>query len=189
MNVFTKSRKKCTINEIWFLEHYPIFTTGQTENNNKLLYINNIPIMNANRGGKITYHGPGQQIIYLLFNLKEMKINIKQLLYLVDQIILSTLYYFFCLGHKNFINPGIYIKNKKICSIALRIKKIFCLHGLALNIITDLTPFKYISPCGNNKIKMDNISTFISNITLYKMKNILIKKFLYFFNKNIYIYY
>ena len=182
MNYFTVTRNQKTDDEIWFVEHYPIFTQGQSEYNNKIRYIKNIPVVHTNRGGKITYHGPGQQIIYLLLDLKRLKINIKKLLFLIEMIILDTLQTFDIFACNDKFYPGIYVDNKKICSIGLRIQNGCCLHGLSLNINIDLKPFKYISPCGDNNIIMTNIININKNIQFQSVKKILINKILLFFN-------
>lgn len=180
MDSFTNLRNQNTLDEIWFLEHHPVYTTGQTHSGN-IKNIHNIPVIHTNRGGKITYHGPGQQIVYLLLDLKRLKINIRTLLSLIEQIILNTLYFFSIIGH-NSTSPGIYVQKKKICSIGLRIKKYCCLHGFALNVKMDLKPFQYISPCGDNTIVMTHMYDIKKNISLNAVKKVLIKNCLLFFN-------
>ncbi|QCI25981.1 lipoyl(octanoyl) transferase LipB [Buchnera aphidicola (Sarucallis kahawaluokalani)] len=181
MNHFTNVRNQHTIDEIWFVEHYPVYTNGQIGNSEFRSSIHNIPVIPTNRGGKITYHGPGQQIVYLLFNLKRLKINIRRLLSFIEKIVLNTLYVFSIIGNNN-INPGIYVENKKICSIGLRIKKYYCLHGFSLNIKMDLRPFKYIDPCGDKNIIMTHMYNIKKNISFHNVKNVLIKNCISFFN-------
>ncbi|QCI27182.1 lipoyl(octanoyl) transferase LipB [Buchnera aphidicola] len=179
MTYFTNFRNENTLDEIWFVEHYPIYTQGQFEYNSLKKNINNIPILYTNRGGKITYHGPGQQVVYLLLNLKRLKINIRQLLSIINNVVLNTLYYFSIIGNTGII-PGIYVEKKKICSIGLRIKKYFTLHGFSLNIKMNLEPFKYIHPCGDSTIIMTHMYDINKHISLEIVRKILIKNFFIF---------
>ncbi|CAL4042678.1 Octanoyltransferase [Buchnera aphidicola (Takecallis arundicolens)] len=180
MNYFTNSRNQNTIDEIWFVEHDPVYTQGQVFQKKNKKFIHDIPVIYANRGGKITYHGPGQQIVYLLLDLKRLKMNIRQLLFLIEYVVLNTLFSFTIIG--NNFKTGIYVEHKKICSIGLRIKKYYSLHGFALNVNMDLTPFKYINPCGDAKIIMTQMYTVKNNISVNIVQKTLIKKFSLFFD-------
>ncbi|WP_343154492.1 lipoyl(octanoyl) transferase LipB [Buchnera aphidicola (Aphis aurantii)] len=181
MNDFTEKRNSFTFDEIWFGEHYPVFTQGLLTSNNLKIsiqdnYINNIPIFTTNRGGQITYHGPGQQILYFLIDLKRRKINIRKLIDIMHTLILDTLNYFCINAYIRPKAPGIYINNKKICFFGLRIKKGCTLHGLSLNVDMDLAPFEYIHPCGDMHIKVTQIKEFNSSLTLKDIQVILVKK-------------
>ncbi|QCI20407.1 lipoyl(octanoyl) transferase LipB [Buchnera aphidicola (Brachycaudus cardui)] len=176
MNNFILSRSFYTFDEIWFVEHYAIFTQGQNHQKDNIDFIHNIPIVNADRGGQITYHGPGQQVVYFLIDLKYRKINIRQLIDIMQTIVIETLHHFSIRANIEKKKPGVYINKKKICSLGLRIKKGSSLHGLALNVNMDLTPFTYINPCGDINIKMTQIKDFNSKITLEDTRTILIKK-------------
>ncbi|WP_343128356.1 lipoyl(octanoyl) transferase LipB [Buchnera aphidicola (Takecallis taiwana)] len=176
---FTNLRTKNTIDEIWFVEHDPIYTQGLIRHNN-IKCINNIPVVCTNRGGKITYHGPGQQIVYLLLNLKRLNMHIRKLLLLIEHVVLNTLYTLKIIGSSK--KSGIFVEHKKICSIGLRIIKYYSLHGFALNVKMDLTPFQYIHPCGDSTIIMTQICQIKHNISMNEVKNILIKNFYSFFN-------
>ncbi|CAL4326329.1 lipoyl(octanoyl) transferase LipB [Buchnera aphidicola] len=176
MNNFTILRNVDTFDEIWFVEHYPIFTQGQMKKKENINFIHNIPIVNSDRGGQITYHGPGQQILYFLINLKRRKINIRQLIDIMEKTVIETLKNFSIKGHVRKKLPGVYVNKKKICSLGLRIKKGSTLHGLALNVNMDLTPFNYINPCGDINIKMTQIKCFHPNIQLKDIRIVLIEK-------------
>ncbi|WP_343182690.1 lipoyl(octanoyl) transferase LipB [Buchnera aphidicola] len=182
MNIFTSFRDQHTLDEIWLVEHEPVYTIGQIEKNSFFSHIYNIPVISSNRGGKITYHAPGQQVVYLLLNLKRLKINIRKLLFLIDTIVLNTLYYFSIIGKNNIYRPGIYLGKKKICSIGLRIQKDCCLHGFALNVKMDLKPFTYIHPCGDSTIQMTQMYNVNKFISLHQVCEVLLKKILFFFN-------
>ncbi|CAL4322178.1 Octanoyltransferase [Buchnera aphidicola (Protaphis terricola)] len=180
MHFFTKYRNTCTPDELWFVEHYPIFTQGILKNycliTSKNNFINHIPVVTTDRGGQITYHGPGQQILYFLIDLKRRKINIRKLIDIMHTLIIETLSYFSIKSSIKKNSPGVYVNNKKICSLGLRVKNGCTLHGLSLNVNMDLTPFNYIYPCGNIYIKMTQIKEFNSNLELSELRIILIKK-------------
>lgn len=181
MHNFTLLRDFYTFDEIWFVEHYPIFTQGQSNNNKKIIYINNIPVVNTNRGGQITYHGPGQQILYFLIDLTRRQLTIRQLINIMENTIINTLNKLCIKSYTKKKSPGIYVDNKKICSLGLRVKKHCTLHGLAINVNMDLKPFDYIYPCGDMHIKMTQIKDYNKKIKLENLRNILIKTLSEFF--------
>lgn len=188
MHFFTENRNIFTFDEIWFTEHYPIFTQGLLKKYSVISkndFINNIPIVTTDRGGQITYHGPGQQILYFLIDLKRRKINIRQLIDIMHVLVIDTLNYFHIKSYLNHNSPGVYVNNKKICSLGLRIKKSCTLYGLSLNINMDLTPFDYIYPCGDIHIKMIQIKELNPFLTLKDIRVILIKKLSHLLNVNI----
>ena len=145
--------------ELWITEHQPIFTTGVNKKN-CLIPNTDIPHLFVDRGGKITYHGPGQLIIYTLINIKKNNLTIRQLVSILENSVIDFL-------KKNKINsyskieaPGVFINEKKICSIGLRIKKNYAYHGLSFNVDMDTKPFTLISPCGFPSLKMSQLSDF-----------------------------
>ena len=145
--------------ELWITEHQPIFTTGVNKKN-CLIPDTDIPHLFVDRGGKITYHGPGQLIIYTLINIKKNNLTIRQLVSILENSVIDFL-------KKNKINsyskieaPGVFINEKKICSIGLRIKKNYAYHGLSFNVDMDTKPFTLIDPCGFPSLKMSQLSDF-----------------------------
>ena len=145
--------------ELWITEHQPIFTTGVNKKN-CLIPDTDIPHLFVDRGGKITYHGPGQLIIYTLINIKKNNLMIRQLVSILENSVIDFL-------KKNKINsyskieaPGVFIDEKKICSIGLRIKKNYAYHGLSFNVDMDTKPFTLIDPCGFPSLKMSQLSDF-----------------------------
>ena len=145
--------------ELWITEHQPIFTTGVNKKN-CLIPNTDIPHLFVDRGGKITYHGPGQLIIYTLINIKKNNLMIRQLVSILENSVIDFL-------KKNKINsyskieaPGVFIDEKKICSIGLRIKKNYAYHGLSFNVDMDTKPFTLIDPCGFPGLKMSQLSDF-----------------------------
>ncbi|MCU4136960.1 lipoyl(octanoyl) transferase LipB [Buchnera aphidicola (Sitobion miscanthi)] len=176
MNNFTVARNFYTFDEIWFVEHYPIFTQGKLEENENIIFLHGIPIVKTDRGGQITYHGPGQQVLYFLINLKRRKISIRQFIDIMQNIVIETLNDFSLKAYSKIKTPGVYINGKKICSLGLRIKKGSTLHGFAINVDMNLKPFDYIYPCGDKKIKMTQIKDFNLNVSLQDLQVVLIKK-------------
>ena len=144
--------------EIWVTEHQPIFTTGLNKKNS---YVpeTNIPHLFVDRGGKITYHGPGQLIIYLLINLRKNNLKIRQLVDIIEKSIIKLLSIYNIKNSYSKKNaPGVYVSDKKIASIGMRVKNHYTYHGLSLNIDMDLSPFKLISPCGFDGLEMTQVS-------------------------------
>jgi len=148
MQQFTKSRSPETADEIWVVEHPPVYTLGLSGKREQILNITNIPIIHSDRGGQVTYHGPGQLVMYILFDIKRLNINIRQLVTLLEQAMIATLSHYQISAIARADAPGVYVDNKKIGSIGLRIKNHCSYHGLSLNNQMDLRPFDSINPCG-----------------------------------------
>ena len=148
MQDFTQSRTVDTSDELWIVEHPPIFTLGL---NGKILYIRDtrgIPVVHCDRGGQVTYHGPGQIILYTLLDLKRRELGIKVLVNMLEQSVVSLLQSVDLYGELKVNAPGVYVDNKKIASLGLRVRKGYTYHGLSMNVTMDLSPFSYIDPCG-----------------------------------------
>ncbi|XBC40980.1 MAG: lipoyl(octanoyl) transferase LipB [Buchnera aphidicola (Nurudea yanoniella)] len=174
MRNFTITRNKFSTDEVWLVQHYPIFTFGVSEHKYNWIVPQNISIIFSDRGGKTTYHGPGQLIAYFLIDLVRRKLTVKNFILLLQNIILSTLRHFSIYAYILNEFPGIYINNKKICSFGLRIKKGCSLYGIALNIDMDLSPFNYIYPCGNN-FKMTQVIDIKPHLNFKIVQLVLIK--------------
>lgn len=149
--------------EIWVTEHNSIFTTGLNKKNSKLPN-SPIPHLFVDRGGKITFHGPGQIIFYFLINLERNNLSIRQLVSGIEKSILIFLKKKKIIGHIKQNAPGVYIKNEKIASIGLRLKKGFTYHGVSLNVNMNLKPFNDIDPCGYKGLKMAQLKDYLPNI-------------------------
>lgn len=154
-------------NEVWFLEHAPVFTQGQAGKAEHILsHQHHIPIVQSDRGGQVTYHGPGQLMIYLLLNLKQYGFHAKSYVQFLEQAIIVILEKYHIVGFTQENAPGVYVylpnsnEVKKIASIGIRIRKNFSYHGICLNINGDLTPFNYINPCGYQNLGMAQLSDF-----------------------------
>ncbi|MGP1939132.1 MAG: lipoyl(octanoyl) transferase LipB [Arsenophonus sp. ET-DL9-MAG3] len=177
MHQFTRKRSIDTLDELWLVEHYPVFTKGQSDKKKHLLVEGDIPVIQSDRGGKITYHGPGQQIMYVLLDLKRNKISIKELVIILENTVISTLSEFCVTAYAKREAPGVYVEQKKICSIGLRIYKNCSLHGLALNVNMDLSPFKSINPCGYIGMKMTQLNDLVPGSKIKDIELLLTKHF------------
>lgn len=140
MHDFTDSRDDLTPDEIWLVEHPPVFTQGQAGKAEHVLVPGDIPVIQSDRGGQVTYHGPGQQVMYVLLNLKRRKLGVRELVTLLEQTVVDTLAEYDIDAHPRADAPGVYVGEMKICSLGLRIRKGCSFHGLALNINMDLSP-------------------------------------------------
>lgn len=178
MHDFTLNRNEQTPDEIWLVEHYPVFTQGRVGKPEHLLYQTDIPIVATDRGGQITYHAPGQQIMYILFDLKRRKIGIRDIVSCLEKCVIQTLAHYDIMSYAKAEAPGVYIDHKKICSLGLHIKRGCTLHGLALNIDMDLAPFKNINPCGYAGLQMTQLKEFVPQINRSELKQLLTNNFI-----------
>ncbi|MCX8650682.1 lipoyl(octanoyl) transferase LipB [Gilliamella sp. B2776] len=178
MHDFTLNRNEQTPDEIWLVEHYPIFTQGKVGKPEHLLHQSDIPVVATDRGGQITYHAPGQQIMYILFDLKRRKIGIRDIVHCLEKSVIQTLAHYAIMSYAKAEAPGVYINHKKICSLGLHIKRGCTLHGLALNIDMDLAPFKNINPCGYAGLQMTQLKEFVPQINRSELKHLLTNNFI-----------
>ena len=158
MQAFTNTRDETTVDEIWVLEHEPVFTQGQAGKAEHLLNTGDIPVVQVDRGGQVTYHGPGQQIIYLMLNLKRAQIGVRELVTLMENAVIQTLSAYGINAFAKADAPGVYVGDCKIASLGLRVRRGCSFHGLALNIDMDLAPFLRINPCGYAGMEMTQLS-------------------------------
>jgi len=156
MQNFTDQRQDSTNDELWLVEHEPVFTQGQAGKEEHLLAPGDIPVVKVDRGGQVTYHGPGQQMLYVLLNLKRHKLGVRDLVTALEQCVVQSLQAYDINAYPKADAPGVYVDGKKICSIGLRIRKGCSFHGLALNVNMDLSPFMRINPCGYAGLEMVN---------------------------------
>ena len=182
MHDFTDSRDDNTPDEIWLVEHLPVFTQGQAGKAEHLLMTGDIPVIQSDRGGQVTYHGPGQQVMYVLLNLKRRKLGVRELVTLLEQTVVNTLAEYGIDAHPRADAPGVYVGEMKICSLGLRIRKGCSFHGLALNINMDLTPFLRINPCGYAGMEMAQMRQWVDTATPDIIRPVLLNKFLALLN-------
>jgi len=170
MRLFTKERTATTDDEIWVLEHPPVFTLGLAGDASNLhAPSNQIPLVHVDRGGEITYHGPGQIVVYLLLDLKRLGIFVKELVSRIEQAVIDTLADFGIQAERHPGAPGIYVSQQagvpaewvgaKVAALGLKVSKSCSYHGLALNVATDLEAFKRIHPCGYEGLKTVDMQT------------------------------
>ena len=188
MHDFTDRRDDTTPDEIWLVEHLPVFTQGQAGKAEHLLMTGDIPVIQSDRGGQVTYHGPGQQVMYVLLNLKRRKLGVRELVTLLEQTVVNTLAEYDIDAHPRADAPGVYVGEMKICSLGLRIRKGCSFHGLALNINMDLTPFQRINPCGYAGMEMTQMRQWVDTATPENIRPVLLKKFLALLNNPDYEY-
>lgn len=148
MQAFTAARGPDTPDEIWLLEHPPVFTLGLAGKREHILQTTDIPIIPIDRGGQVTYHGPGQVVAYLLLDLKRRGYGVRELVARMEQAVIDLLAVYAVTAERRERAPGVYVAGKKIAALGLRIKHGMSYHGLALNVDMDLTPFTHINPCG-----------------------------------------
>ena len=158
--------------EIWLLEHDAVFTLGTAADPSHVLNPGNIPIVQTDRGGEVTFHGPGQLVIYLLLEIKTKKIGPKALVANLQNLIQNILQHYSI--ESSFVEgaPGVYVGEKKIASIGLRISKGRTYHGISLNVDMDLEPFSRINPCGYEGLEVTQISHFDSNVTMEGVESV-----------------
>lgn len=166
MQAFTNERGADTADEIWVLEHEPVFTQGQAGKAEHLLNPGDIPVVQVDRGGQVTYHGPGQLVIYLLLDLKRNGLGVRDLVTLMEEAVVELLGEYGVSGAPKADAPGVYVDGRKICSLGLRVRRGCSFHGLALNIDMDLEPFLRINPCGYAGLEMTQLARLTDGIEI-----------------------
>ena len=159
MREFTQARTEDTPDEIWFLEHPPVFTQGQAGKPEHLLLTGDIPVVQSDRGGQVTYHGPGQLVVYFLIDLHRRGYGIRSLVTRLEDAIIATLAGYNIEAAAKREAPGVYVNGDKIASLGLRVRSARTYHGISLNVKMDLEPFQRINPCGYQGLRMTQVST------------------------------
>jgi lipoyl(octanoyl) transferase len=158
MEKFTLERGPETPDEIWFLQHPPVFTLGLAGKMEHVLAPGDIPVVHIDRGGQVTYHGPGQLVVYPLLDLKRLKLGVRALVEALENAVIDTLegYAIHARGRRDA--PGVYVDARKVCSIGIRVRRGASYHGIAFNVAMDLEPFSRINPCGYAGLEMTQVS-------------------------------
>jgi len=154
---FTRARTAETPDELWFLQHPKVFTQGQAGKAEHVLMPGDIPIVQADRGGQVTYHGPGQLVAYLLLDIKRLSLGVRELVTAMEHAIIATVQHWGVVSAAKPDAPGVYVDGRKIASLGLRIKQGKTFHGLALNVDMDMEPFLRINPCGYAGLEMTQL--------------------------------
>ena len=164
MKSFTENRGSDTLDELWTLEHNSVFTQGLSGKPEHLLKATQIPIIQSDRGGQITYHAPGQLIIYCLIDIKRLGIGIKKMVSIIEQSLIELLSTYDITAHTLNGAPGVYVNDSKIAALGLKVKQGRTYHGLSLNIDMDLSPYKLINPCGYSDLKVTQMRNLTDNM-------------------------
>ncbi len=159
MQAFTDARGPDTPDEIWFLEHPPVFTLGMNGNRAHVLAPGNIPVVQIDRGGQVTYHGPGQLVVYPLLDLRRLDLGVRELVTGLESAVIRTVASWGVTAAARRDAPGVYVAGRKLASLGLRIRRGSSYHGLALNVAMDLEPFRRINPCGFSNLEVTDLAT------------------------------
>lgn len=162
MQAFTSNRTPETPDELWVLQHYPVFTLGQAGKPEHVLMPGDIPVVNSDRGGQVTYHGPGQLVIYTLLDINRLHLGVRELVSRIEASIVALLDRYGIAAVARADAPGVYVDGRKIASLGLRIRNGRSYHGLSLNVDMDLAPFSRINPCGYAGMQMTQLRDFKS---------------------------
>ena len=175
MQNFTAQRSDKTPDELWCLQHPAVFTMGLNGKQEHLLDTGDIPVINIDRGGQVTFHGPGQLVIYTLLDLTRLKMGVKELVIVMEQAIINLLADLGIAAEGKRDAPGVYVNEAKIAALGLRIKKGRSYHGLSLNIDMDLSPFTRINPCGYKGLSVTQLNDHKSDVDYLTIKNQLLE--------------
>ncbi len=178
MQDFTDTRNETTPDEIWFVEHPPVFTMGLNASEEHLLAPGDIPVVQIDRGGQVTYHGPGQLMVYPLIDLKRSNIGVRKLVTALEQSVVDLAAEFDVAAVARADAPGVYVAGDKLASVGLRIRRGASFHGMALNVDADLEPFTRINPCGYSELKMTDLKRLGINLSLEDASERLLPHFL-----------
>jgi lipoyl(octanoyl) transferase len=171
MKQFTDERDENTPDEVWFLQHEAVYTQGQAGKAEHILNAQNIPVVQSDRGGQVTYHGPGQLVVYVLIDLKRRKLGVRTLVCLLEKMLIKILSGLGVSAATKTGAPGVYVNHQKIASIGLRVRKGCTYHGISFNINMDLTPFLGINPCGFEALEMTKLQNHAPSIDLEQIEN------------------
>lgn len=181
MRYLAQNPKADRSDEIWLLSHKPVYTQGQAGKAEHILAPGNIPVIQVDRGGQVTYHGPGQLVAYLLINVKRRHLGVRSLVDLIEEAVISTLADLGIDAETRPKAPGVYVKDAKIAALGLRIRNGWSYHGLSLNVSMDLRPFTKINPCGFEALPVTQIADFVppEELLLQRVSKILSNKLLH----------
>jgi len=158
MREFTDSRVADTPDELWVCEHLPVYTLGQAGKREHILNAANIPVVQSDRGGQVTYHGPGQVVVYTLLNLRRAGFGVREMVVRLENSVIELLDQVGIQAHSRRDAPGVYVDDAKIAALGLRVRKGCSYHGIALNVDADLAPFAGINPCGYEGLSVTSTS-------------------------------
>lgn len=169
MQGFTDTRQQDTADELWFLQHPQVFTLGKNGKAEHVLDPAGIPVVNSDRGGQVTYHAPGQIIVYTLLDLTRLKIGVRQLVTIIEQSLIDLLATYGVKASARRDAPGVYVNNAKIAALGLRVRKGCSFHGLALNVDMELEPFSRINPCGYEGLEITRLKDLVADADIKRV--------------------
>ena len=170
MKTFTEKRDSSTYDELWLLEHPAVYTLGQTRRSEHIISSGEIPVVKTDRGGQVTYHGPGQLVVYLLLDIRRLGVGIRTLVSGIERSIITLLVRNGIQGMMRKGSPGVYVAGRKIAALGLRIKKGRSYHGMSLNVDMDLAPFTSINPCGHEGLEVVDLKALGSRLTVVQVE-------------------
>lgn len=177
MKRFTSERVTDTVDQLWLLEHLPVYTQGQAGKAEHILNPSSIPVVQSDRGGQVTYHGPGQLIVYVLMDIRRRNTGVRTFVSQLEQVLIKLLEQFDITAQTQCGAPGVYVADKKIASVGLRVKNGCTYHGIALNVAMDLNPFYGINPCGYAQLEMTQIKNHTTSVTMDRVSEVFISEF------------
>ena len=177
MGAFTDNRVADTADEFWLLEHDPVFTLGQAGKMEHVLAPGDIPVIPVDRGGQVTYHGPGQIVAYPLIDLRRVGVSVRELVHRIEQAIIDTLAHWQIAAVRRDGAPGVYVGEAKIAALGLRVRRGCSFHGLAFNVAMDLEPFQRINPCGYKGLAVTQMLDLVGPTRLADVEDVLIGEF------------
>ncbi len=171
MQAFTQARQNDTPDELWLLQHAPVFTLGLNARPEHLLAPGDIPVVQTDRGGQVTYHGPGQLVAYLLLDLRRRRLGVRQVVSAMEQSVIALLAEHGVNAEARADAPGVYVQGRKIAALGLRVKNGRSYHGLSLNLDMDLEPFQRINPCGYQGLEITQWRDLLGPVELPHIEN------------------
>ena len=177
MQAFTDARDDATPDELWLVEHEPVFTLGQAGRPEHVLAPGDIPVVHVDRGGQVTYHGPGQLVAYPLLDLRRLKLGVRDYVCRIEQVVIDTLAHWNIDGRRRDGAPGVYVNDAKVAALGIRVRRGCCFHGLAFNIAMDLEPFRRINPCGFAGLEVVSMGDLGGPGSLDAVKPVLLRAF------------
>ena len=176
MQAFTDARDEATVDELWLVEHEPVFTLGQAGKPEHVLAAGDIPVLQVDRGGQVTYHGPGQIVLYPLLDLRRLGIGVRQYVCRIEQAIIDTLGEWNIGGERREGAPGVYVAGAKVAALGIRVRRGCTFHGLAFNIDMDLEPFQRINPCGYQGLQVTAMQDLGGPASMAAVKPVLLEQ-------------
>jgi lipoyl(octanoyl) transferase len=170
MRRFTEQRTSASRDEVWYLEHLPVFTLGLKTDRGHLHATAEVPVVQTDRGGQVTYHGPGQLVVYVLLDLRRLKLSVRGLVDALEGAVIDTVRGYGVEAHSRRDAPGVYVGARKLAALGLRVRRHCCYHGVAINVAMDLEPFRRIDPCGFEALEVTQLSDLCGVDDLHRLR-------------------